>query len=209
MKTITIASAKGGSLKTSLTAALSVRACQDSLRVAMLDLNEDQGSLAQWWGLRGKPAAPHLDTASLVLSKRIKLLAATHDWAFIDTAPGDMELIEEAVAVADAVVIPMRPGLFDLVAAQDVVTMCRNHGKPYAFVLTAVDARHQVVVEQMLTAINRGLGPHFKTQIRYRKAGVTALTTAKTAAEIDKDARKEIGELWAEVKAFVETGAVQ
>ena len=54
MKTITIASAKGGSGKSTITAALAVRACQDTKQVAMMDLNFDQGSLTQWWQLAGR-----------------------------------------------------------------------------------------------------------------------------------------------------------
>jgi Mrp family chromosome partitioning ATPase len=45
MKTITVASAKGGSGKSTITSALAVRACRETLKVAMMDLNFDQGSL--------------------------------------------------------------------------------------------------------------------------------------------------------------------
>lgn len=60
MRTITIASAKGGSGKSTITAMLAVRACQDTTRVAMMDLNFDQGSLSSWWTMRGRPEAPLL-----------------------------------------------------------------------------------------------------------------------------------------------------
>ena len=45
MKTVTIAAAKGGVLKTTLTSILAVRAGQESEQVCMFDLNEDQGNL--------------------------------------------------------------------------------------------------------------------------------------------------------------------
>jgi Mrp family chromosome partitioning ATPase len=60
MKTVTIASAKGGSGKSTITSALAVRTSQETLQVAMMDLNFDQGSLTQWWIVRGQPMAPRL-----------------------------------------------------------------------------------------------------------------------------------------------------
>ena len=59
MKTITIATAKGGSGKTTIASALAVRAARDFKRVTMLDLNVDQGTLTNWWMTRGKPDNPH------------------------------------------------------------------------------------------------------------------------------------------------------
>jgi MinD-like ATPase involved in chromosome partitioning or flagellar assembly len=47
MKVITVASPKGGSGKTTLASVLAVRASMESARVAMFDLNADQGNLTQ------------------------------------------------------------------------------------------------------------------------------------------------------------------
>jgi cellulose biosynthesis protein BcsQ len=58
MKTIAIASAKGGVGKSTITSALAVRACLESLKVALLDLNADQGNLTQWWMTRRQPMNP-------------------------------------------------------------------------------------------------------------------------------------------------------
>ena len=59
MRTITVASGKGGSTKTTCTATLAVRAAKDG-RVGMIDLNEDQASLTDWWINRGKADNPTL-----------------------------------------------------------------------------------------------------------------------------------------------------
>ncbi len=211
MKTITIASAKGGSGKSTLASALAVRATQESPKVAMLDLNSDQGSLTAWWTVRGSPAVPHLDNADGRLSQRIEALAKGHDWAIIDTPPLDVELIEGAVALADAVVIPVRCGFFDLAAAETVVEMCRDHNRPYAFVLNAVDSRFPKLRLQMINALDEGdgLGPRFKTEIGHKQAWIMALATGKSGPEIDRKLQSEIDGLWAETKALVEKGANQ
>src|SRR6476659_745086 len=55
--TIAVASTKGGSGKSSITAALAVQAATEGGRVALVDW-EPQGSLTLWWVMRGKPDNP-------------------------------------------------------------------------------------------------------------------------------------------------------
>ena len=210
MKTITIASGKGGNLKTSLTAALAVRACQDAHKVAMIDLNEDQGSLEQWWSLRGKPAQPHLDTSARSVAQCVKALSATYDWLFIDTPPYNMALVEEAIEVADLVLVPVRCGFFDLMAAKEIVALCQKAGKPHAFVLVAVTGYHKMALEQAVVAIEHAqLGHICTTQIKNRQSWIVAITKGKTGPEFDKEARAEIGALWSEVQELAQKGRDQ
>ena len=119
-----------------------------------------------------------------------------------------MDLVEQAVAVADTVIVPVRPGFFDVIAVQTVTWMCRQHRKPFAFVLSAVDGRYKTLTRQTLTALS-DLGPVLKTQISYRRPWIAALVIGKTGPELDKDLRPEIGALWGEVKNLAEKGSVQ
>jgi Mrp family chromosome partitioning ATPase len=57
--TVALASAKGGTGKTTLTIALAVQAVTEEARVALVDW-EPQGSLSLWWRMRGKPDNPRL-----------------------------------------------------------------------------------------------------------------------------------------------------
>ena len=205
MKTITISSAKGGSGKSTLTSALAVRACQDTPKIAMMDINFDQGSLTQWWSVRGRPDAPALALNVENIPRDVRTLATAYEWLFIDTPPADMDLLEQATAVASAVVIPVRPGFFDVIASQAVVEMARQHRKPFAFVLTAVDSRFKTLNKQTLAAL-ADFGPIFATQISYRQPYISALMLGKTGAEIEKELRPEIDSLWSEVKRLAETG---
>jgi chromosome partitioning protein len=59
MITIAVASSKGGTGKTTLSAALAVRAAKDGKRVAMADL-DPQKSLVQWWRRRGGTDNPRI-----------------------------------------------------------------------------------------------------------------------------------------------------
>lgn len=208
MKTITIASAKGGSCKTSVTSVLAVRACQDTPKVAMMDLDFGQGSLKQWWGCRGEPDSPGLALNIKNIASDVRTLASGYEWLFIDTPPADMDLIENAIAVADSVVVPVRPGFFDVVAVQSVVDMAKEHRKPFAFLLSAVDTRFKALTTQTITAL-RDLGPLFAARTSYRQTQIQAVTLGKTGPELDKELRPEIDALWNELKQLTEKGCVQ
>src|SRR5512135_2875871 len=98
MKTIIVASAKGGSGKSTIVSALAVRACQETLAVSMMDLNFDQGSLTHWWHVRGSPMAPRLVLEVENIPRDVAAVAKSGcDWLFVDTPPYDVDLIEQAV----------------------------------------------------------------------------------------------------------------
>jgi chromosome partitioning protein len=166
-----------------------------------MDLNFDQGSLSRWWEVRGEPDAPKLIDEDDIenITRDVKALASTYDWLFIDTPPVEMDLIEQAIAVADAVVIPARPGFFDVIAVQSVIEMCRERRKPFATLLNAIDGQHKIVNKQAIVAL-KALGPTFSTQISFRQPYIQALVIGKTGPELDKRLRPEIDALWSEVK---------
>jgi chromosome partitioning protein len=210
MKTVTVASAKGGTGKSTITALLAVRASQDAPKVAMMDLNFDQGSLTQWWGMRGEPDSPKLIDEDDIekVPRDVKKLAAAYDWLFIDTPPLDMDVIEQAIAVADAVVIPVKAGFFDIMASQPVVEMCQERRKPFSLLLNAMDSKFKVLTRQANAAFV-DIGPVFATQIGHRLSYIQALQKGKTGAEIEKAAKEEVDGLWAEVRRLAEKGRPQ
>src|SRR5215813_5937796 len=118
MKVVTIAAAKGGATKSTVTALLAVRATRGDKRVAIFDLNGDQGDLTQWYALRGKPRrGPNF--LRLIPVQKISLdievcRAEGFDWAFMDTPPSELDVIDNAILKSDAVVIPVRPSIFDI-----------------------------------------------------------------------------------------------
>lgn len=204
MKTITIASAKGGSGKSTVVSALAVSASQDTVAVAMIDLNLDQASLTHWWHVRGSPMWPRLIPNVEDIPRDVQTLArAGFDWLFIDTPPADMDLIEQAISVSDAVLIPVKPGFFDVIAVQAVIDMCKEHRKRFAFVLSAVDNRFTVTTRQAVTMLS-SLGPVLQTHVSHRQPYIQALVIGRTGPELEKKLRPEIDALWNEVKQLVE-----
>lgn len=209
MKTITVASAKGGSTKSTTVLSLAVRAAQEFGRVAMIDLNADQGSLTQWWQRRGRTINPYLLSDLTAIETDIKVLAeAGTNMCFIDTPPMDMELIELAVSVADAVVIPMIPSYLDTSAVDCVVEMCRRLKKPYAFLFNAYDGRKLFdEVNGKAKAALTGRGDLLSHHISYSPKYRLAAEDGRSGAEKDTTLARELEGVWTDVKALAGIGS--
>jgi hypothetical protein len=80
-----------------------VAAVQEGLRVALFDLNADQGDLTKWLKLPGEPKNPRLIEVEHI-SKDIEVLRSGK----FDTPPLDLDVIKNAIMKSDAVVVPVR-----------------------------------------------------------------------------------------------------
>ena len=141
MNVLVFASRKGGSGKSTLAAHLGSYMAEHSRPTLLID-TDPQGSLALWHQVR--------DAGDLRLHVGTKHLAATLtkarrdgvEWVLIDTPPNAEAPLAEAISHADLVVIPMRPGLFDVDAVQATIQVCRELQKPYAVVINAAPAKN-------------------------------------------------------------------
>jgi chromosome partitioning protein len=200
MKVITIAAPKGGSGKTTIASALAARAAQESGDVLMIDLNSDQGDLTRWWQSRGEPDNPFLfENITHVRRDLADLATQGWEWCFIDTPPVDLDLIQMSVIVADAVIVPVRASYFDIGSVDPIVEMCAQHKKPYAFVMSAVDARFKGINDSARTALVE-TGTLLSAHTSYRASYINAVTAGKSGPEIDANLKAEIDILWAEAK---------
>jgi cellulose biosynthesis protein BcsQ len=208
MKVFTIAGPKGGCGKSTITAALSVWATRDSGKVAMVDLNEDQGTLTEWWTLRGRPVTPYLENSEGTLDEVVDDLRADGwTYTFIDGPPYEQDLIEMSVLVADAVLIPVKLAYFDTSAIDSIVGMCQRRKKPYAFVISEFDDRKIFAnANAVPLAMLEGRGPIMKTRIAYDPKHRVGQIQGKTGAELDKKLAKEIDALWTEAKKLAGIG---
>lgn len=206
VKTIVIAAPKGGTGKTTITAALAVEAAK-SAPTAVVDLNFDQASLTQWWELRGQdsPTLVDIDPEEPdALSAALQAAAeAGMQYVIVDTAPYDLPLLAEVVKRADVVITPCRPSVIDVLAITALMDMVRAHRKTQAFVLSAVDSKMSRIVDQAIMALGR-LGPILASRVGYRAAYISAMTVGKTGPEISDEAADEIAALWAEVQRLAD-----
>src|SRR4029453_18825510 len=100
MITIAVANTKGGVGRTTLSAALAVRAAQDSKHVAMVDL-DPQRSLVEWWKRRRKRGGPENPTIFEGCDNPAdaieRALTTETEWLFLDGPPAFLTIIEAMI----------------------------------------------------------------------------------------------------------------
>ena len=202
MNVVGFLNSKGGVGKSTLCAAVAVRASQESRRVCIVDL-DPQESVADWWRRRGQPDNPTLFKGADRASDAVEALALDGwDWEFLDGPPGSLIITDDAIKVSDFVVIPMRASGLDLLASQDAVRLCQDAGVAYTVVLNSCQSRSRdKLVEAARSTLFSSKVPIADTAVTQRVAFVTAMTTGKTGAEKDAAAGEEIESLWREIKA--------
>src|SRR5258708_11234410 len=135
MNVITFASRKGGVGKSTRTARVSDFAHISCHRCVLIDA-APQGSLTLWHAMRPNGGLPLRNAAQgidrLVASAQID----GAEWVFIDTAPTTWVVVQEAIRVATMVVIPVRPGVFDIPAERDPGKTARERNNPSAAATT-------------------------------------------------------------------------
>jgi len=209
MDVITLASRKGGAGKSTLTAQLAAQAHVLGKRVLVIDA-DPQGSL-KLWHARRTDAQPKLVTPERGLDRALAFaMIEGVDTVFIDTAPTTWVVVQEAIRVATLVLIPARPGFFDLESVQETVKTARERDKPYVVVINAAPVRRDDK-EMALVAQSRsyleGLGiPVWAGQISQRAGFQSTLAAGASAAEVGPNtaAGTEIASLWQAVSRSIE-----
>jgi chromosome partitioning protein len=208
MNVIVFASRKGGSGKSTLAAHLAAHAHKPSRPCLLID-TDPQGSLTLWHKLRNTDELP-LKVAQRGISDIVK--AAKRDgceWVFVDTAPNMSASVTDAIRAATLVMVPCRPGVFDLEAVKETVGFARHLRKPYAVVINGAPPRRQDVESPMVAHAREtllGLNiPVWGGQITQRANFSLALAEGEGAKEYDADslAAAEIGRLWAAIEKSV------
>ena len=210
MITVAVVNSKGGVGKTTLSAALAVRAARESKRVAMVDL-DPQKSLVEWWRRRGKTENPQIFEGADTAADAVEALELDGwDWVFLDGPPAFLTVIQEAIGAADFTLIPVKPSMLDLLATQDAVALASKAGAEFLCVFNDVGPRETVVDKARALLFNQGV-PIANTQIVHRTSHITSMTVGKSAAEInsgkDSAAVEETEKLWSEVKALATKAA--
>lgn len=139
MKVICIASAKGGVGKTTLALNLAAMAADQGEKVLILDLDR-QRSVAAWRRVR-TAERPMPRAANAALDELPQMLAAAEaeglSLVVLDTPPHAAGRIFQAAALADFVLVPIRPAVLDLRSASRTLGGVAKLAKPYAVVLNA------------------------------------------------------------------------
>lgn len=201
MKTIAIASQKGGAGKSTLTLHLSVLA-QDAGKTLVIDL-DPQGSATFWHSRRENPYPVLVQAAASQLGTVLDAARADDiEWVFIDTAPHDNDSMAAAMRAADLVIIPARPSAFDLHATWPTLAMVQTLRKPYAVVLSQTPPKRGIAdisttteARQLLKGQGANVSP---VTIAQRVISAQSIIVGLAVNEIDPDslAAQEYRALW-------------
>lgn len=207
MHVIALASRKGGSGKTTLTAHLAVQAAAAGFApVAVMDA-DPQGGLAGWWNARSASEPAFLDTAKGLKAAVTAARRAGFKAVMIDTPPSLSETIAEVLALADLVVIPVRPSPNDLRAVGGTVELATQAGKPMVFVINQATARARITAEAAIALSQYGtVAP---VMIHHRVDFATSMTDGRSAGELDPEAKSatETADLWTYLETRLTQGA--
>jgi chromosome partitioning protein len=208
MNVLVFASRKGGSGKSTLAAHLAAQIAKPSRPTFLVDA-DPQGSLSLWHELRGAEN-PVLRRGSRNMAEALKAAARGGcEWALIDTPPNVSASVLEALRLATLVVIPARPGLFDLHAVHDTIELARELRKPYCVVLNGAPPKRGDREAAIVTEAREGLNgehiPVWSGQISHRADLSLALGHGESAKEFDPDcaAAAEIAALWSAIDRSV------
>jgi chromosome partitioning protein len=201
-RVIAVVSQKGGSGKTTIAAHLAVRASLAGEGKVLLADTDPQGSLTEWWKARGDDT---FSMASLKLddlqANLAELRAYGASLAIIDTPPALTSSIEQIIAIADMVVVPVRPSPHDLRAVGATVAMTRAARKPFLFVVNGAAPRASITAEAVAALSEHG---RVAPVILYQRTEFAAsMIDGRTVMEATPNGRsaQEIADLWKHVCA--------
>ena len=207
MNVIVFASRKGGSGKSTLAAHL---AAQIKANKSCLLIDADpQGSLTLWHKLRGTNEPPIKTAVNSVGAIVAAAKRDGYEWVLIDTPPNLSAVVDDAIKNATLVIIPARPGVFDVNAVQETIQTCRGARKPYAVVLNGAPARRDDAESPIVSIAREALAkfraPVWGGQITNRADLLMALSHGEGAREYSAEGRAaaEIGRLWAAIERSV------
>jgi chromosome partitioning protein len=198
MKTIVLASRKGGAGKTTLTCHLAVEAERAGYGpVAIIDTDEMAG-LSKWWDRR-KADTPVLARPEPTLAAALDVMrSAGARLVFVDTPPAATSGIAAALAAADMVLVPVQATPDDIDAIPTTIAMVERAGKPMAFAINRVKPRVKLTSDAAITLSQWGTVAPREAWIWDRTDYAGAKLLGLTAPEMEADGRAaaEVAALW-------------
>jgi chromosome partitioning protein len=204
VKTIVLASQKGGAGKTTLAAHLAVAAERAGDGPCVMIDTDPQGSLAAWWNSREQETPLFASSTIKDLPERLEMLdKGGCSYVFIDTPPAITESIRAVVALADLVLIPTRPSPHDLRAVGHTVELVTGEQCPFAFVVTQAKPNTRLTIQAVTSLSEHGVvAPSI---IHDRVDYAASMIDGRTVLEISGQSRsaEETTTLWGFVKARI------
>ena len=206
MRSIVLATQKGGSGKSTIAIGLAIAATQEGQKVVILD-TDPQATVANWASRRtsADPKVIRIDYAFEVERSLCALAREGFTLCIVDTAAGaDRALTAAVVRAADICLLPTRPTIPDIEATQPTLLLVRRSKIPFAFILTQTGPRYEPSDHAApLSAAGALALPFIASRNDHQNAVAAGLGVTEFAP--NGKAAREIGELWAWVKRKLES----
>jgi chromosome partitioning protein len=204
-KVLAIIAQKGGTGKSTIAVHLAAYAKTKKLHPVILDL-DPQGSAYGWNQGRDEKdlKSPKLDVARVEPDKLPHLLQRCEEngvhLIIIDSAPHSDKAAAQAAKLADFVLIPLRPNLFDLKTARDTAEIAKLTNTPAAVLMS--QAPRGSLTDKARAKLQREGLDVLPVYIHHRTAYSHALLTCSAVHEYEPNgkAAQEIAALWACLK---------
>jgi chromosome partitioning protein len=208
MKTLLVAG-KGGGGKTTSALNIAAVARKGGLRVGILDA-DPQRSLSDWRIARGNADIPVQACRVEELPEKFELARRSRlDLLITDMPPGIGANTPTSIGLADFVILPMRPTVFDLRPTRHWINLLRSAGQRFGVVINAAPPRREGVDAPMVRDArnalhNLGVTP-WRGQITHRHIIPQSSIGGRGVAEIDPagPAAIEYAELWRAINGIL------
>lgn len=206
MNIVAIASQKGGAGKSTFALNLATLADAEGKPAVLVD-TDAQGSLFAWHRLRSKrtPLLASCDGSGLAAVLDTARRHGGVDWAFIDGPPHNNDDIAEMMRIATLVVIPTRPGLFDLASVAATIDLARRLKRPFFVALNAVPPKRGITEAPVVIAARKAIAdlgaPVWRGAVAQRAVYMQALASGSAVTELEPEgaAADEMRLLWRDV----------
>jgi chromosome partitioning protein len=181
MKVFAVANGKGGVGKTTTAANFGVNLSKRDYYTVFVD-TDPHASLQEWWEAR-KDGDPQLLSVHISqLGEALpRLREAGVEFLVIDTPGFVHEEINEALKLADLIIIPSKASPLDLRATRKTILAVEECGVPMVFVLNEVRKGTRIANESVLALSQHGkLAPI----IHYKNDFVTSMIDGRTIDEV-------------------------
>src|SRR3954451_4035959 len=158
MRIVSILSQNGGAGKTTLATHLAVAAHLAGLKAGVLDL-DPQSSASKWGDIREEDPLV-TDAKAERLPKFVEAARSLGmEFLILDTPPSASSEAHHAIAASDLIIVPCRPGFYDLAAIRNSILASRNQGKPAFVVFNAAAPRSELRGKQgQQSLVGAGVG---------------------------------------------------
>lgn len=200
MRVVSIQSQKGGAGKSTITVHLASAMVARGRRVRVLDT--DQQKSASLWASMRKSTTPEVIFVepTKLLSAVVQARADGIELVIIDSPPNAGPDAVDIAQPADLMLIPCRPGVFDVSAVRRTIEIAGMAKKPFLVVLSACPPRAPEIVKTRLAFEAAGV-PVAKSEIEMRRAMDRALQYGESVLEFEPEGEsaKQINQLLDEV----------